>query len=116
MKIISVLTGFALLGSLCAGAVPAHAQDIEQVSTTVHLGDLDLSTSAGAAAAVSRLRRAAREVCGPDPDIREIDSRREFDRCVDHALDRAVASLNMSTVTAANTHDARPVRMAETSR
>ncbi len=113
MKIVSLLTGFALLGSLSAVAIPAHAQDSEQVSTKVRLGDLDLSTSDGAQAAMSRIRSAARDICGPDPDVREFDTRRQYNQCVDQATDRAVASLDMPTVTAASAHNERPIRLAK---
>jgi UrcA family protein len=116
MKFISILTGLALLAPLSAAAIPAHASDIQQVSTTVHLGDLDLSTSDGAQAAMSRIRRAAREDCGPDPDVREFDSRRQYNQCVDQAVDRAVASLDMPMVTAASARNERPIRLAAKSR
>jgi UrcA family protein len=116
MKIISLLTGFALLGSLSAAAIPAHASDIQQVSTRVRLGDLDLTTSNGAQAAMGRIHRAAREVCGPDPDVRDFDSRRQFDQCIDQAETRAVASLDMPMVTAASAHNERPIRLAAKSR
>jgi UrcA family protein len=111
MKIISILTGFALLGSL--SALPAHAADTQQVSTTVRLADLDLSTSDGAQAAMSRIHRAARDICGPDPDVREFDSRRLYNQCVDQAESRAVASLDMPMVTAASAHNERPIRLAK---
>src|SRR3974390_662909 len=102
MKFISILTGFALLGSLSAGAIPAHASDFDQVSTKVYLGDLDLNSNTGAERAISRIHRAARDVCGPDTDLRAFDERREYDRCVAQAEERAVAKLDMPMVTAAS--------------
>ncbi len=116
MKIISILTGFALLGSLSAVAVAAHASDVEQVSATVHLGDLNLATNDGAQTAMSRIQRAAREICGPGPDMREFDSTRQFKQCVEQAVDRAVTSLDMPMVTAASARDERPIRVAVKSR
>jgi UrcA family protein len=112
MKIVSILSGFALLGSLSAGAIPAHAADFEQVSSRVYLGDLDLSTNTGAEKAVSRIHRAARDVCGPDTDLRAFDSRRLYDQCVSQAEGRAVTSLDMPMVTAASAHNERPIRVA----
>lgn len=112
MKITSILSGFALLGALSAAAIPAHASDTQQISTTVRLGDLDLTSSDGAQAAMSRIHRAAREICGPDPDVREFDSRRLYNQCVDQAVDRAVASLDMPMVTAASARNERPIRLA----
>jgi UrcA family protein len=116
MKFISILTGFALLGSLSAGAIPAHASEFEQVSTKVYLGDLDLNTNTGAQTAVSRIHRAARDICGPDWDVRDFDSRRQYDQCVAQAEDRAVASIDRPMVTAANTHGGRPIQLASKSR
>lgn len=116
MKIITTLTGLALVASLCAGALPAHASDFEQISTKVFLGDLDLSTNAGAQTAMSRIHRAARNVCGWDPDVRDFDLRRQYDQCVGQAEDRAVASLDMPLVTAASAHNERPIRVASKSR
>jgi UrcA family protein len=116
MKIISILTGFALLGSLSVVAIPAHAQEFEQVSTKVYLGDLDLTTNTGAQAAMSRIDRAARKVCGPDQDWRQFDSRRLYDQCVSQAEDRAVASLDMPMVKAASAHTEQPIRLAAKSR
>lgn len=116
MKIISIVTGFALLCSLGAGAVPAHASDFDQVSIKVHVGDLDLSTSEGAKAALSRIHKAAQQICGPDQDLKDLNSRSQFDQCVSQAVDRAVASLDRPMVTAANGHHTPPVRIAATSR
>ena len=116
MKIISILTGFALLGSLSAGAFAAHAADVEQVSAKVRLGDLDLNSNDGAQAAMARIQRTARDLCGPSPDIREFDSVRQFKQCVNQAVDQAVASLDMPMVTAASAHNERPIRLAVKSR
>jgi UrcA family protein len=116
MKFISILTGFALLGSLSLSAIPAHASEFEQVSTKVYLGDLDLNSNTGAERAMSRIHRAARDVCGPDTDLRSFDTRREYDQCVAQAEDQAVAKLNIPQVTAANTHGGRPIQLASKSR
>jgi UrcA family protein len=112
MKIISILTGFALLGSLSAGAIPAHAQDWEQVSTKVYLGDLDLNSNTGAERAMQRIHRAARDVCGPDTDLRAFDQRREYDQCVAQAEEQAVATLDRPMVTAASARSEKPIRVA----
>jgi UrcA family protein len=112
MKIISILTGFALLGSLSVGAIPAHASDFDQVSTRVYLGDLDLNSNTGAERAISRIHRAARDVCGPDTDLRAFDLRREYDQCVAQAEGQAVSKLDMPMVTAASAHNEKPIRVA----
>jgi UrcA family protein len=60
-------------------------------SIVVAYGDLDLAVQAGAETLYGRMRGAARAVCGPrDPRIMEL--RREWARCVDKALDNAVAA------------------------
>jgi UrcA family protein len=113
MKIVSILSGFALLGSLSAIAIPAHAWDTRTVSTKVFLGDIDLSTNTGAQDAISRIHRAARNVCDPGTDLKDFDSRRQYDQCVREAEERAVASLDMPMVTAASAQNERPIRVAK---
>jgi len=90
-------------------AVTAEAQaappkpDPEIVSETVSLRDLDLNHQAGAAAALTRIRGAARRVCGGEPSRWAMTAASLYRTCRRDAVDRAVATLDQPLVTALNT-------------
>jgi len=101
-----ILAIVVVVGScLAAWAVSGH----EPPSVTVSLRDLDLTTHVGVAAAYSRIRNAARSVCGP-VDIFLAEERAARDQCVDEAILRAVTGLGSANLTdyyLAKTHRAR---------
>jgi UrcA family protein len=72
---------------------------IEQVSRAVQLSDVDVHTAAGAKVAADRIRSAAEYVCGGD----DLEWRPDYGYilCRDHAIDRALASLQAPLVSAA---------------
>lgn len=99
----AALAAAATLGSaLSAHAAPAVAAATDQdgVSKAVFVGDLDLSSRAGARAAISRIRAAAVAVCGDSPDPRFLERAAPYHACLRTAVDRAVASLDSPIVTA----------------
>jgi len=81
------------------GRMPG-ATDAEVVRLSVPYGDLDLTTSAGAELVLDRVKRAAIQVCGGRPDIRDLEASRAFRECVDRNMDSAVAQLRAPRVTA----------------
>lgn len=82
-------------------------------SIAVPYGDLDLSTQAGAEQLYSRLRGAARSVCGPR-DARVMYLRRAWARCVDKALDDAVAATRSERVAGIHrVQSGRDIELAE---
>jgi UrcA family protein len=82
-------------------------------SIAVPYGDLDLSVQAGAEQLYSRLRGAARSVCGPR-EARVMELRRAWARCVDKALDDAVAATRSERVVAIHrVQSGRDVELAE---
>lgn len=104
----------AALAVLAAAALPAFAaSDIvvhdhgphaakRTTSKTVRFGDLDVSTPAGADALLSRIRTASRTVCSHGYRGRmSLHERRDFDRCVNEAVQEGVQSANSPLVTAA---------------
>lgn len=96
MNIIRHLITASIVATLAAGfAVPAGATDDSGVrKITVKFGDLDVSTSQGAAALYSRIRAAALKVCSqPDPIW---NSR----TCVDKAIADAVTKVNQPALLA----------------
>lgn len=104
---IATLTAVIALAatSLLAGA--AHASGEEIVSVKVSTRGLDLSSDAGARTMLTRVTRAAREVCGPSPDNRLLDEVAPYRRCVTSTTDRAVAGLANRNVAAANARQYR---------
>jgi UrcA family protein len=66
-------------------------------SLAVSVKDLDLTTHAGAVRAYSRIRNAARSVCGIVDVFPE--ERAARDKCVDEAIASAVAKLGIDTLT-----------------
>jgi UrcA family protein len=78
----------------------ARPGDAEIVRVSVPYGDLDLTTSAGAERFLDRVKRAAIQVCGGQPDIRDLAARRAFRECVERTMDSVVAQLRAPRVTA----------------
>lgn len=75
-------------------------RDVEVRRLDVAHADLDLSTSDGARRFLDRLERAAVQVCGGRPDIRDLEANRSFKACVERSMDGAVAQLRAPRVTA----------------
>ena len=92
------LTTFALF-TLPAAA--GHAQTLAQSDKriAVSYSDLNISRPEGAQVLITRMRAAARQVCGPAPDQREFTFYRLYRDCVEDALSRAVVTLNDPLVT-----------------
>jgi UrcA family protein len=88
---------FALVSALAVlGASPAFADETAR-SVKVSYADLDLSTQAGAATLYSRIRGAARTVCGDD-DLPY--THWAWKKCFNEAVGNAVAKVNNPQLTA----------------
>ena len=89
---------FALVSALAVlGASPTLADETSR-SIKVSYSDLDLTTQAGAATLYSRIRGAARQVCGYEGvTYAETSSWR---RCFSDAVGNAVAKVNSPQLTA----------------
>jgi UrcA family protein len=98
MKIAISCTLFVALMSSLIGVAGAGESSNDPPKRTVHFADLDLSRSAGVAALYGRIRFAAREVCEPVRD-RGLQSMSARTRCVTQAIARAVADVNVPTLT-----------------
>src|SRR5688500_17695857 len=84
MKICLVVLGAALLSS---GA--ANAEDLNAAALlTQHVGiaDLDLNSPAGLAAVRTRIRAAARDLCGNSAVVSPIDERSTVRDCIIGAI------------------------------
>ena len=100
---LAVLT---VLG-LAASGLPAAAQSSsgsEQASQRISYTDLNLASEAGARVMLHRINRAAKSVCGLEPDDL-LDGRVQYFACVHATVDKAVARLQSPLVTALNGGD-----------
>jgi UrcA family protein len=82
----------ACVCSLLFAAVAAQAEAVNSV--VVPYGDLNLTDSVGAKVLYSRLRKAAEQVCGPVPNLRELDRSSDYEQCRDSALHSAIRQIN----------------------
>jgi UrcA family protein len=87
-------------GSQSIAASPSDPMR-EPVSVRINYGDLDLGTDAGAKAMLDRISHAARNICGEEDRV-GIESRSRYYACLKTTVDRAVAKLGVSRVTALN--------------
>jgi UrcA family protein len=95
---------FALLSLAAAGVNPqsvVHAADRShevQRSQKVSFVDLNLTNRQGTVTLYTRIRDAARTVCGP-VDIAFADDRADWKRCVNDAIANAVAKIGDANLT-----------------
>lgn len=107
----------ASLAALAFGAIlPASAQSVPEIvvtgtkasappgtavkSKTVKYADLDLGKSAGVKTLYSRIKAAAKDVCSPQPAASDMDGTNNYNQCVSHAVDSAVAQVGNADLTA----------------
>jgi len=105
----------------CTGAV-AQAEDTDAMgsSVTVHFADLDVNTTAGAAALYHRLNDAAATVCRELAPDRSLVAVMLHSHCMQRAVSAAVVTVDRPALTAyAAAHGriiaAKPVRVARRS-
>lgn len=95
----------ALLALVAASVNPqsvAYAGDRSheaQGSLKVSFADLKLTSRQGTVTLYTRIRNAARTVCGTAPDISFADGRADWTRCVDDAIADAVAKIGNANLT-----------------
>ena len=94
----------ALGGLLVATALtslPAQAGSSDSTAAlTVQVGDLDLNHSTGIATLYQRLQVAAKHVCGPREVTGSHLEARDWQSCVDAAVENAVRQLDRPALTA----------------
>ncbi len=95
------VVGAAMLAlTIGSGASTAFAADpAGQVSIKVPVADLNLASDAGARAALTRIRHAAKEICGGGAEPSLIQQT-QFRSCVSGTVERTVAAMNLPTLTA----------------
>lgn len=98
MTKLPVLAAFAALAAAPIAATHAEGTDVRR-SEMVRYGDLDLSNRDGAVTLFRRLHNAATDVCG-EPGEDKYSSVPNYQRCVEHAVGDAVASVDQPVLTA----------------
>jgi len=98
----------APLVAMC-GLIPALAHaypfpDDDVRSVKVHFGDLDLNSPAGAERLYKRLSVAARDVCGEEWDIIDLQQLADIRECRSDAVEDAVTTVDRPMLTAAYEH------------
>jgi UrcA family protein len=93
------------IAALCAAAFTAAGasaapQDTDLVSSIkLKYFEADLARPGGPELFYRRIQSAARLVCR-EPDLREVSRHAKFQQCFDHAVDAAVAKVNVTALTA----------------
>jgi len=106
----------ASLAALSLAALPVRAQDTPEIvvtgtktqngaqtatrSETVKYADLDLSKPAGVKTLYARIEGAARTVCAPKPSPSDMAGTKDYNTCLSHAVDTAVAQVGNPDLTA----------------
>jgi UrcA family protein len=94
---LAILAAFACVGISNQDYAVAAESD-----TRVKVGyaDLDLGSPAGAAVLYGRIKLAARKVCSPTPDPRELHRYGIWNNCYQTAISNAVATVASPRLTA----------------
>ena len=94
----------AICGLLPTIAFGHNALDDDVHSVRVDFADLDLTSPAGAEHLYRRLSIAARDVCGDDSEIVDLNQLAAIHACRSEALEDAVATVNRPLLTSAFEH------------
>jgi UrcA family protein len=100
--LLKTLTIAAAAATLIAAIAPASAFDMDgQVRTqaVVNYSDLNTGQLAGAKVLMSRIKGAAKQVCGPEPGFDDLSGRQIYNVCVSQAVDQAVRSVGEPMLT-----------------
>lgn len=107
-----LLASALLACALAAGTASAARPGEETVSVKVRFGDLDISKIEGATRLYSRIKRAARTVCGMDNIQPEEQFYSHWKPCYEQAIATAVASVNSPMLTAVHSGKANQPQLA----
>src|SRR4030095_12438826 len=94
--IVTALLAAAAIAPAARAAPASNVADAPQKA--VFIGDLDLERSQGATVALSPIRQAGGEGCGPTPLPRELAQTYRRRACVEGATANAVRALNAPLV------------------
>jgi UrcA family protein len=97
MTKLPVLAAFAAMAAAPIAATHAEGNAVTR-SEMVRYGDLDLNNQEGAVTLYRRLHNAAADVCS-NPSEDRYSSVPDYQRCVEHAVGAAVASVDQPALT-----------------
>ena len=113
MMMVAALTTAGLAADVSASPVFTPTSNPDLNAETVSLTGLDLHSEQNAKLALSRIRQAAKDVCGVPADAGPIWANDRPNNCVIDAVNRAVAELDDPMVTALNSgHGGRSAQLA----
>lgn len=95
---IAALATLAIAGATSSASAQTTSSVRDTVSERVSYRDLNITQEAGARALVSRIRQAAKHVCGPYEVDDMLDGGRSYSSCVNDAVKGAVDRLNSPLV------------------
>ena len=96
-RVLAVLaSGVSLLGMPAL----AHSPSEKPLTVVVRFSDLNLTHEEGARLLLGRLRHAARMVCSPAADARDLKRISLYESCLKESMDRAVADVHAPLVSA----------------
>ena len=98
---------FALAGTISAQA----GETDQQRQTVVRYDDINVKQVAGAQILLARLDRAAKDVCGPAPDMRDLGAWTTYKACTKTAMDKAMSALPFDLM-ATIEHPSQPEALA----
>jgi UrcA family protein len=87
------VTCVSIFAVACAFTGTACAQSAHVAQRVVSYADLDLNKPEGGAILLSRLQLASRQVCGSEPDMRDLDGHGLYATCVKTAMDNSLRSV-----------------------
>lgn len=86
--------GFVAAALVCAAPI-VNAEPVVR-HERVSYADLDLNTQAGVQTLQRRIRAAVKVVCGPTPELRELNEMRAEQECRYRAMQQATAKVEMA--------------------
>lgn len=106
-SIIKTISSIAIVGALSGLAIQASAATVEAVTTpelpssTIDVAEFNVNSAAGVEQLYQRIRAAARWVCTEEHNNWWNNARTSHrNRCIDTAVEQAVATANLPMLTA----------------
>jgi UrcA family protein len=96
VKIVGATLPLAFAGA--TARADNHSTSFMTRSTTVSYGDLDLSRRAGVDTLYRRIVAAGNSICAPKADPRDLVAYRDWQQCLEGAVDDAVATVANPTL------------------
>lgn len=102
----------AVIAAAALIAAPAAFAAEPVVSVKVATADLNLATDVGNQQLLRRINAAAHNICGVEPDSRQIAYHRLYQQCVSGVVDRTVAESGNNRLMALHTGKPQPAELA----